>query len=154
MISLSRRLFLGIALWVPIVALVALMIFDWAAGHSAVFDWQQFLMMNVLSFGVPAYVVFAAWQTRVLSKLTEQQVVKKILLAPLMFIPFYAAPWVIGGLGLLLTGRLVGLGVMVMWVALLPYLLIAGYVIAGLTAALYTTFFFMRFNTRQVTRVL
>jgi len=90
----------------------------------------------------------------VLSKVSEQQVVKKILLAPLMFIPFYAAPWVIGGLGLLLSGQVVGLGVMVMWVALLPYLLIACYAISGLTVAFYTTVFFMRFNTRQVTRVL
>lgn len=85
--------------------------------------------------------------------MSEQQVVKKILLAPLMFI-FYAAPWVIGGLGLLLSGQVVGLGVMVMWVALLPYLLIACYAISGLTVAFYTTVFFMRFNTRQVTRVL
>nr|WP_306660429.1 hypothetical protein [Pseudomonas nunensis] len=98
-------------------------------------------MIHVLSFGVPAYIVFAAWQTRALSKVAEQQVLKKILCAPLTFIPFYAAPWVIGGLGLLLFGQLAGLGLMVMWVAMLPYLLVAGYVISVLTAALYWTFY-------------
>ncbi|KAF2389289.1 hypothetical protein [Pseudomonas frederiksbergensis] len=141
MISLSRRLFLGAALWVPIVALVALMILDWVAGNSLTPDWKQFVMIHVLSFGVPAYIAFAAWQTRALSKVAEQQVLKKILCAPLTFIPFYAAPWVIGGLGLLLFGQLAGLGLMVMWVAMLPYLLVAGYVISVLTAALYWTFY-------------
>lgn len=46
-----------------------------------------------------------------------------------------------GGLGFLLFGQLAGLGLMVMWVALLPYLLVAGYVVAGLTVALYRTFY-------------
>ncbi|MBK5414124.1 hypothetical protein [Pseudomonas sp. TH31] len=55
--------------------------------------------------------------------------------------PFYATPWVIGGLGLLLFGQLSGLVMMVAWVAFLPYLLVVGYVISGLTVALYRTFY-------------
>ncbi|WP_223490247.1 hypothetical protein [Pseudomonas sp. A-RE-19] len=130
-----------VALWTPVVVFVVLMILDWASGNSGVLDWKQFLMFHVLAFGVPAYIAFAAWATRALSRTTEEQIVKKIWRAPLMFIPFYATPWVVGGLGFLLFGQLAGLGLMVMWVALLPYLLVAGYVVAGLSVALYRTFF-------------
>lgn len=141
MISLNRRLFLGAALWVPIIAFEVLIYLESTVWFPKAFDWKQFLTMQGLWFGALAYIVFAAWATRKLSRTTEQQIVKKIWCAPLMFIPFYAAPWVIGGLGLLLFGQLSGLGMMVMWVAFLPYLLGVGYVISGLTVALYRTFY-------------
>ena len=141
MITRSQRIFLTAALWVPIVMLVVLLIIDWAAGYSGVSDWKQFLMNYALAFGIPAYLAFVAWATRALSKITEQQILKKIWCAPLTFIPFYAAPWLIGGLVFLLFGQVAGFGLMVMWVALLPYLLIAGYVVCGLTVALYRTVF-------------
>lgn len=141
MISLNRRLFLGAALWVPIIAFEVLVYLESTVGFPKAFNWEQFLTMQGLWFGALAYIVFAAWATRRLSRTTEQQIVKKIWCAPLMFIPFYAAPWVIGGLGLLLFGQLSGLGMMVMWVAFLPYLLGVGYVISGLTVALYRTFY-------------
>lgn len=141
MISLGRRLFLTAALWVPIVAFEVLMYLDSAVWYPKVVDWKQFLMIHVLGFGALAYIAFAAWATRALSRTTEEQIVKKVWRAPLMFIPFYAAPWVIGGLGFLLFGELAGLVMMVVWVVFLPYLLVVGYVISGLTVALYRTFF-------------
>lgn len=141
MISLNRRLFLGAALWVPIIAFEVLIYLESTVWNPTAFNWEQFLTIHVLWFGSLAYIVFAAWATRKLSRTTEQQIVKKIWCAPLMFIPFYAAPWVISGLGLLLFGQLSGLGMMVMWVAFLPYLLVVGYVISGLTVALYRTFY-------------
>ncbi|MHC8397710.1 hypothetical protein ACYZT8_29330 [Pseudomonas sp. LB3P93] len=141
MISLGRRLFLTAALWVPIVAFEVLMYLESTVWYPRVFDWKQFLTIHVLGFGALAYIAFAAWATRGLSRATEQQIVKKIWCAPLMFIPFYAVPWMIGGLGLLLFGQLGGLVMMVVWVVFLPYLLISGYVISGLTVALYRTFF-------------
>ncbi|MHC8384655.1 hypothetical protein [Pseudomonas sp. LB3P14] len=61
--------------------------------------------------------------------------------APLTFIPFYAVPWVICGLALVLLGNLAGFPMMFGWLAFLPYLLIAGYVVSGLTVALYRTVF-------------
>lgn len=139
MISPSRRRFLVASLWGPIVLLVVLMILDWAAGYSGISDWKQFLMIYVLAFGIPAYIAFAVWATGVLSTVTEQQVLKKIWCAPLNFIPFYAAPWVIGGLALVLLGNLAGFPMMFGWLAFLPYLLITGYVISSLTVALYRT---------------
>lgn len=66
---------------------------------------------------------------------------EKIRCAPLTFIPFYAAPWLIGSLMLLLFGQLDGFGLMVMWVALLPYLFLAGYVVSSLTVVHYRTVF-------------
>jgi hypothetical protein len=47
----------------------------------------------------------------------------------------------IGSLVFLLFGQLAGFGLMVMWVALLPYRIIFGYVFSGLTVALYRTVF-------------
>ncbi|MEB0225340.1 hypothetical protein [Pseudomonas sp. 10S4] len=141
MITLGRRIFLMAALWVPIAVLVVLMILDRADGYSSVSDWKQFLTIYVLWFGIPSYLAFATWATRALSTLTERQILKKIWYAPLTFIPFYAAPWLIGGLALLLLGNLGAFSMMVGWLAFLPYLLIAGYVVSGLTVALYRTVF-------------
>ncbi len=140
-ISPGRRRFLVAALWVPIFTLVALMIIDWVAGYSKLADWTQFLMIHVLAFGIPAYVVFAACATPMLSKATEQQILKKIWFAPLRFIPFYAAPWVFSGLALLILGKGSGLPMMFGWLAFLPYMLVVGYALAALTLGLYKTIF-------------
>ncbi|KPG97401.1 hypothetical protein AK821_10490 [Pseudomonas sp. RIT-PI-r] len=140
-ITPSLHRFLVAALCGPMVLLVVLTIVDWFAGYSQVSNWKQFLMIYVLGFGIPAYFVFATWATRALSKVTEQEILKKVLWAPLMFIPFYATPWIIGGLVLLLLGELSGLPMMFAWLAFLPYLLVAGYFVSGLTVALYRIFF-------------
>lgn len=139
--TLGRRIFLVSALWVPVVVFIVLMILDWADGNSSVYNWKQFLTLYVLWFGIPSYIAFAAWATRAVNTVTERQILKKIWYAPLTFIPFYAAPWLIAGLALLLLGNLGAFAMMVGWLAFLPYLLIAGYVIAGLTVALYRTVF-------------
>ncbi len=141
MISLSRFRFLKIALWTPAVVFVVLLYLDWAEGYSRVSGWEQFLAIYVLTFGIPAYIAFALWATRALNGKTEQQILKSVWRAPLTFIPFYAAPWVIYGLAHVLLGRLAAFPMMFGWLAFLPYLLIAGYVVAGLTVALYRTFF-------------
>lgn len=141
MISPGRHRFLMTALWIPIAVLVVLMILDWTTGHSGATDWKQFLTIYVLWFGIPSYLAFATWATRVLSTLTERQILKRVWYAPLTFIPFYAAPWLIGGLVLVLLGNLGWFPMMVGWLAFLPYLLIAGYVVSGLTVALYRTVF-------------
>ncbi|MBA4359139.1 MAG: hypothetical protein C0411_00185 [Pseudomonas sp.] len=109
--------------------------------YAAVLDWQQMLLIYVLSFGIPAYIAFALWAMRALNGKTEQQILKSVWRAPLTFIPFYAIPWVIYGLAHVLLGSLAGFPMMFGWLAFLPYLLIAGYVVSGLTVALYRTVF-------------
>jgi hypothetical protein len=130
-----------VALWLPLAVLLILMLVEHGSGDRADLDFHQFLLIYVLSFGIPAYIAFALWAMRALNGKTEQQILKSVWRAPLTFIPFYAVPWVIYGLAHVLLGSLAGFSMMVGWLAFLPYLLIAGYVVSGLTVALYRTVF-------------
>jgi hypothetical protein len=121
--------------------MLALTLVEQGDEYAAVLDWQQMLLIYVLSFGIPAYIAFALWAMRALNGKTEQQILKSVWRAPLTFIPFYAVPWVIYGLAHVLLGSLAGFSMMFGWLAFLPYLLIAGYVVSGLTVALYRTVF-------------
>jgi hypothetical protein len=121
--------------------MLALTLAEQGDEYAAVLDWQQMLLIYVLSFGIPAYIAFALWAMRALNGKTEQQILKSVWRAPLTFIPFYAVPWVIYGLAHVLLGSLAGFPMMFGWLAFLPYLLIAGYVVSGLTVALYRTVF-------------
>jgi hypothetical protein len=121
--------------------MLALTLVEQGDEYAAVLDLQQMLLIYVLTFGIPAYIAFALWAMRALNGKTEQQILKSVWRAPLTFIPFYAVPWVIYGLAHVLLGSLAGFSMMVGWLAFLPYLLIAGYVVSGLTVALYRTFF-------------
>jgi hypothetical protein len=133
--------FFRVVLWVPLLVLLLLILIEQSNENASVLNWHQMLLIYVLAFGVPAYTAFALWATRELSGKTEQQIIKKIWCAPLMFIPFYAVPWVIYGLVNALMGDMAGFAMTLGWLAFLPYLLIAGYVISGVTVALYRTFF-------------
>ncbi|WP_347902755.1 hypothetical protein [Pseudomonas purpurea] len=141
MLSAGQRWFFRVALWLPLVLLLGAMLGEWLDGSAQRLDTRQVVMICVFAFGPLAYLVFAVWATRSLNGRTEKQVLRSVWLAPLLFIPFYAGAWVLYGVVTLLTGDLVGFGMMVMWVVLLPYLLIAGYFISGLTVALYWTFY-------------
>jgi hypothetical protein len=121
--------------------MLALTLVEQGDEYAAVLDWQQMLLIYVLSFGIPAYIAFALWAMRALNGKTEQQILKSVWRAPLTFIPFYAVTWVIYGLAHVLLGSLAGFPMMFGWLAFLPYLLIAGYVVSGLTVALYRTVF-------------
>lgn len=133
--------FFRVALWSPLLVMLALTLVEQGDEYAAVLDWQQMLLIYVLSFGIPAYIAFALWAMRALNGKTEQQILKRVWRAPLTFIPFYAVPWVIYGLAHVLLGSLAGFPMMFGWLAFLPYLLIAGYVVSGLTVALYRTVF-------------
>lgn len=141
----THTFFFRVALWLPLEVLLILMLVEHGSGDGADLDFHQFLLIYVLSFGIPAYIAFALWATRALSGISEQQVLKKIWYAPLTFIPFYAAPWVIYGLTHVFLGSFAGFpmmfGWLAGWLAFLPYLLVAGYVVSGLTVALYRTVF-------------
>lgn len=133
--------FFRVALWSPLLVMLALTLVEQGDEYAAVLDWQQMLLIYVLSFGIPAYIAFALWAMRALNGKTEQQILKSVWRAPLTFIPFYAVPWVIYGLAHVLLGSLAGFPMMFGWLGFLPYLLIAGYVVSGLTVALYRTVF-------------
>jgi hypothetical protein len=133
--------FFRVALWSPLLVMLALTLVEQGNGHAAILDLQQRLLIYVLSFGVPAYIAFALWATRVMNGKTEQQILRSVWRAPLTFIPFYAAPWVFYGMAHVFLGSFVGFPMMFGWLAFLPYLLIAGYVISGVTVALYRTVF-------------
>lgn len=133
--------FFRVALWSPLLVMLALTLVEQGDEYAAVLDWQQMLLIYVLSFGIPAYIAFALWAMRALNGKTDQQILKSVWRAPLTFIPFYAVPWVIYGLAHVLLGSLAGFPMMFGWLAFLPYLLIAGYVVSGLTVALYRTVF-------------
>lgn len=133
--------FFRAALWSPLLVMLALSLVEQGTGYASVLDWQQMLLIYVLSFGIPAYIAFALWATRVMNGKTEQQILRSVWRAPLTFIPFYAAPWVIYGLANVFLGSFAGFPMMFGWLAFLPYLLIAGYVVSGVTVALYRTVF-------------
>ncbi|MFJ7796766.1 hypothetical protein [Pseudomonas sp. NPDC096950] len=140
-LTIFQANFFRAALWSPLLVMVALTLLEQGNEYAAVLDWQQMLLIYVLTFGIPAYIAFALWATRALNGKTEQQILKSVWRAPLTFIPFYASPWVIYGLVFVLLGNLAGFPMMFGWLAFLPYLLIVGYVVSGLTVALYRTVF-------------
>ncbi|MCS5515216.1 hypothetical protein NWF32_06750 [Pseudomonas qingdaonensis] len=93
--------------------------------------FEPFLQIYLLGFGLLGYPLFALWASRRLHLAPRH-----LWWAPLWCVPFYALPWVLYGLVYLLTGRIAGLGLMLMWVAFVPYLLGAGYFFVTLTALL------------------
>lgn len=87
---------------------------------------EQFILVYVLGFGLAAYVLFAFFSLRVISKKTEAEVLRLTKWAPVIFIPFYGIPWIIYGAGCLMFGRLAGLGMIFLWLAYTPYVLVVG----------------------------
>ncbi len=126
------------AVWLPAILLPSLLVAD--ATYTArplTGGLEQYFLIYVLGFGLPAYLAFAAFATRVISLKPEQDVVRFAWRAPLAFIPFYGFPWVLYGLLCLMLGRPAGIGMTFMWIAYLPYVLIVGYVFAAASVFIY-----------------
>ncbi|MEZ0196401.1 hypothetical protein B8W70_03145 [Pseudomonas sp. 1239] len=117
--------------WLPWVCLVSLLCLDVYQYGLRVTGFEPFLQIYLLGFGLLGYPLFALWASRRLHLAPRH-----LWWAPLWCVPFYALPWVLYGLVYLLTGRIAGLGLMLMWVAFVPYLLGAGYFFVTLTALL------------------
>ncbi|MBU6956148.1 hypothetical protein KRR23_00095 [Pseudomonas sp. CVAP len=126
------------ALWVPAIILPALLVVD-AVYFSPLPNagMEQLFQIYVLGFGLAAYVIFAFWASRVIDKKSERDVVRLAWWAPVIFIPFYGAPWILYGLLYLLSGSVSGLGLMVMWLAYTPYILVVGYFFSIVVIAFY-----------------
>lgn len=115
------------AIWLPMVVLPVLLLLDAFYFSSPLRGgMEQFVLIYVLGFGLVAYVLFAVFSTRLISRRTELEVVRLAWWAPVVFIPFYGVPWVVYGIGCLAFGRLAGLGMMFLWLIYIPYVLVVG----------------------------
>lgn len=115
------------AIWLPMVVLPVLLLLDALYFSSPLRGgMEQFVLIYVLGFGLVAYVLFAVFSTRLISRRTELEVVRLAWWAPVVFIPFYGVPWVVYGVGCLAFGRLAGLGMMFLWLTYIPYVLVVG----------------------------
>jgi|MGYP001557113490 hypothetical protein len=115
------------AIWLPMVVLPVLLLLDALYFSSPLRGgMEQFVLIYVLGFGLVAYVLFAVFSTRLISRRTELEVVRLAWWAPVVFIPFYGVPWVVYGIGCLAFGRLAGLGMMFLWLTYIPYVLVVG----------------------------
>ncbi|WP_123474167.1 hypothetical protein [Pseudomonas canadensis] len=119
--------FFKVAIWLPAVLIPILLVLD-ALYFSKPLQggMEQFILVYVLGFGLAAYVLFAFFSSRVISKKTESEVLRLAKWAPVIFIPFYGIPWVVYGAGCLVFGRLAGLGMIFLWLAYTPYVLVVG----------------------------
>ena len=115
------------AIWLPMVVLPVLLLLDAFYFSSPLRGgMEQFVLIYVLGFGLVAYVLFAVFSTRLISRRTELEVVRLAWWAPVVFIPFYGVPWVVYGIGCLAFGRLAGLCMMFLWLTYIPYVLVVG----------------------------
>ncbi|QEI04410.1 hypothetical protein FXN63_00080 [Pigmentiphaga aceris] len=128
------------AIWLPAILLSILLIVD-ARYFSPPLTGgvEQYVLLYALGFGLPAYVAFAWCASRMVGGKSGPALVRLAWWAPVMFVPFYAAPWLLYGLGGLLSGRSSGVGMMFMWLAYLPYVLGLGYMFSGFTVLGYKT---------------
>jgi hypothetical protein len=140
MLSRNRLTFLLVALWWPLPLLLVIFFTGLLGGYTKL-DSTYSEWMYLLWWGIPGYLAFALWTTRSVIGRDEAQALRMVWLAPLKFIPFYAAPWVVYALCHVFTEQSESFYSTFGWVMVLPYLLMVGYVVAGLTVALYRTFF-------------
>jgi hypothetical protein len=123
-----------VAVWMPAILLPILLAVDAFYFSRPLSDGvEQFVLVYVLGFGLAAYILFAAFSSHVISTKTEAEIIRLAWWAPLIFIPFYGAPWVLYGVGCLLAGRSAGFGMIFMWLAYIPYFLFFG-VLASIVA--------------------
>ncbi|MBV4472775.1 hypothetical protein [Pseudomonas botevensis] len=122
-----------VAVWMPAIFLPFLLVLD-AFYFSKPLSGgiEQFILVYILGFGLAAYIPFAAFSSRVISNRTKSEVIRLAWWAPVLFIPFYGAPWVLYGAGCLVAGRSAGLGMMFMWLAYIPYFLFFGVLLSAI----------------------
>lgn len=135
-VEMTYTNYFKVAVWVPAILLPSLLMLD-AFFFSKPLDGgvEQFILVYILGFGLVAYILFAAFSSRVISTKTEPEVIRLTWWAPVIFIPFYAGVWILYGVGCLMFGRAAGFGMMFMWLAYIPYFLFFG-VLASAVAIL------------------
>lgn len=126
------------AIWSPAVLLPILLMLDaFYFSEPLQGGVEQFFLLYVLGFGLAAYGLFAIFSSRAISKKNELEVLRLARWAPVIFIPFYGVPWVLYGVGCLIFGRLAGLGMIFLWLAYTPYVLVVGVLFSFVTIVLF-----------------
>ncbi|MWV14843.1 hypothetical protein F3I16_02190 [Pseudomonas sp. L-22-4S-12] len=95
--------------------------------------FEQLFLIYGLGFGVLAYPVFAFWANRQIINKSEPEIIRRIWLAPLIFIPIYGTPWIVYGLFNLVIGNTSGVGMLFLWISFVPYILVVGYCVSTIT---------------------
>ena len=135
---MTHTLYFKVAVWTPAILLPALLMLD-AFYFSKPLQGgvEQFFLVYVLGFGLAAYVLFAIFSSHIISKKNESEILRLTWWAPVVFIPFYGAPWILYGVVNLISGRLAGLGMMFFWLAYTPYVLVFGLLASTITVLLF-----------------
>ncbi len=136
MLSAGRRRLLVTALWIPLAVLLLMLLDEWLSGVPLNVEMFE---AHALSMGIVAHIAFALLEMRLLRGKSEQQILARVWLGPLVFLPFYAVPWMLFQLGKMLSGAASDVAMMFGWLVFIPCVLIVGYVVSGLTVALYRT---------------
>ncbi|QXI22772.1 hypothetical protein HU724_000400 [Pseudomonas iranensis] len=141
MLSRAQLSFFMAALWLPLLAVLAFSSYDlwngeYSTSESSGIHWQYLLW-----WGIPGLLGFSLWMSRSAQRRNEQQALRMVWWAPVKFIPFYAVPWMLYGLFSLIVRPLNDAYMAYGWISVVPFLLIGGYVCAGVTVALYRIFF-------------
>lgn len=130
---MDRLRFFRIAIWVPLALLSLMLLGGWAIEDRQDMPFEQLFLIYGLGFGTLAYPLFALWACHHILHKNEQEIIRRIWLAPLIFIPFYGMPWIVYGLANLAIGNTSGIGMLFLWLSFLPYILAVGYFISTLT---------------------
>jgi hypothetical protein len=141
MLSRAQLNFFMAALWSPLLLILAFSSYGLWIGDHSTFESSETRWVYLLWFGMPGLLLFALWVSRSAKSQSERQALRMVWWAPVKFIPFYAVPWMLYGLFSLIAGPFDDAFMAYSWIMLVPYLLIAGYVCAGVTVALYRIFF-------------
>lgn len=135
--SVSR--FFQLALWAPAALLLSLPFLEVLSRGKG--SLEDMLVTYGLWFGTLAYLTFAAWAGCYIKKKTEPAIVRLVWWSPIVFIPFYGAPWVAYGFFNVAMGDMSGFAMAVLWVAFSPCIIVVGYVFVVLTILVYQVFF-------------
>ncbi|WPN57851.1 hypothetical protein [Pseudomonas sp. P9_31] len=141
MLSRAQLSFFMVALWWPLLAVLTISSYQLWIGEYTTFDSSHTHWEYLLWWGIPGLLGFSLWMSRSAKSRNEQQALRMVWWAPVKFIPFYIVPWVIYGVCCLIAGQSQDAYMAFGLIMLVPYLLIGGYVCAGLTVALYRTIF-------------
>ncbi|WP_064116653.1 hypothetical protein [Pseudomonas fluorescens] len=141
MLSRAQLSFFMAALWWPLLAVLAITSYDLWNGEYSSFDSSETRWQYLLWWGIPGFLGFSLWMSRSAQSRNEQQALRMVWWAPVKFIPFYAVPWMLYGLFSLFVGPSRDAYMAYGWISIVPFLLIGGYVCAGVTVALYRIFF-------------
>lgn len=141
MLSGAQLSFFMAALWLPPLAVLAITSYDLWNGEYLTSESSRIYWQYLLWWGIPGLLGFSLWMSRSAQRRNEQQALRMVWWAPVKFIPFYAVPWMLYGLLSLVVGQLSDAYMAYGWISIVPFLLIGGYVCAGVTVALYRIFF-------------